>query len=86
MENVCNIKSESFLSRKAWIPKKISVIKAKGRNPVPVKWIFKSKEEADGLICINPRNLVKGYMQVPVVEFTESFFPVALDTSTMILI
>ena len=59
-----------FLSRKAWIPTKISVVKSKGRKPVPVKWVFKSKEEADGLIILELINLVKGYMQVPVVDFT----------------
>ena len=55
-------------------------------NTVPVKWVLKSKEEADGLICLKSRNIVKGYMQVPGVDFTESFYPVALDTSTRILI
>ena len=33
----------NFLSRKAWVLMKISVVKYKGRNSVPVKWIFKSK-------------------------------------------
>ena len=40
----------NFLSRKAWIPTKRSVIKAKGRKLVTVKWLFKIKEEAGGLI------------------------------------
>ena len=40
----------NILSRKAWIPTKISVVKSKGRKPVPVKWVFKSKEEAAGLM------------------------------------
>ena len=75
-----------FLSRKAWIPTKISVTKAKGRNPVPVKWVLKSKEQADGLIRLKSRNVVKGYMQVPGVDFTESFYPVAPDASTRTLI
>ena len=59
-----------FLSRKSWIPTKRSVVKAKGRNPAPVKWVFKRKEEAGGLIRLNSRNSVKGYMQVPGVGFT----------------
>ena len=37
-----------FLSRKAWILTKISIVKDKGSEPVPVKWVFKSNEEADG--------------------------------------
>ena len=55
----------NFLSIKAWILTKIIVVQVKGRNPVPVKWVFKSKEEADGLILIKSINVVKGYMQVP---------------------
>ena len=39
-------------SRKAWITIKRRKIKAKGINPVPVKWLFKSKEEPDGIICL----------------------------------
>ena len=36
----------NFISRKALIPTKGSVIKAKGKNPVPVKWVLNSREEA----------------------------------------
>ena len=37
----------NFISRKLWIPTKRSFVKAKGRNPVPVKWLFNGKEEPD---------------------------------------
>ena len=77
---------KKILSRKAWISTKRSVVKAKGRKPVPVKWILKIKEEADVLISPKSRNVVKLYMQVLGVDFTESFPPVALDTSTRIKI
>ena len=30
--------ANNFLSIKAWIKTKISVVKAKGRKPIPVKW------------------------------------------------
>ena len=60
--------------------------KAKGINIITVKWVFKSKEEAEGLTCMKSRNLVKGYIQVPGVDLTESFSPVASDTSTRILV
>ena len=76
----------NFLSRKAWIPTKKSLMKEKGRNPVPAKWIFNRKEEPDGLIFLKLINLVKGYTQVPGVDFTESFLLVTSDTSTRILI
>ena len=61
----------NFLSGKSWIPTKISVVKAKRRKPVPVKWILKSKEEADVLISPKSRNVVKLYMQVLGVDFKE---------------
>ena len=76
----------NFISRKALIPTKGSVIKAKGKNPVPVKWVLNSREEAGGLISLNNRNVVHGYMQVTGVYFTKSLSPVASDTSTSILI
>ena len=61
----------NFLSRKAWIPTKISAVKSKDGNPLHVKWIFKSKEDPDGLIHLKSINIVKGYMQVSGVEFTD---------------
>ena len=75
-----------FLSRKACIMTKRSVMKEKGGNPVPVKWVFKSKEDPDGLIHLKNINVVKGSMQVPGVEFTESLSPFASYTSTRIMI
>ena len=59
-----------FLSRKAWILTNIRVVKAKGRNKIFIKWVFNIKEDADGLIFMKSRNLVKGYMQVPGVDLT----------------
>ena len=75
-----------FLSRKAWIIIKIIKVKSKGRELVPVNWVFKIKEEHDGLIHLKLRNVVKGYMQVPGVDNTESFSLFATDMSTIILI
>ena len=62
-----------FLSRKAWIPINSSKVKSKGRNTVPVKWVLNGKEETDGLISLKSVNVVKGYIQVPEVDYTESF-------------
>ena len=71
---------------KAWISTKKIIMEGKVRKTVPVKWVFKSKEDPDGLISTKLRNVVKGYMKVPGVDFTDSFYPVASDTSTRILI
>ena len=62
------------------------VVKSKGRKPVPVKLLFKSKEEAVGLTSMNLRNEVKGYIQAPVFDFKDSLSPVAPHTSIRILI
>ena len=73
-----------FLSRKAWIPINRSNVESKGGNKVPVKWVLKRKEETYGLIHFKQRNVVKGYMQVPRFDYTESVSLVATDTSTRI--
>ena len=51
-----------------------------------MKWVFKSKEEPEGLIHLKSINTVNGYMQVPVFDYIESFSPLATDTSTGIMI
>ena len=71
-----------FCQEKPGLQQKEAFVKTKGRNTVPVNWIFKSKEKADGLIFLKSKNEVKGYMQVPGVDFKESFSTVTLDTST----
>ena len=71
MESVCDIRIKQFLSIKAWILTKKSVVKFKERNPGPVEWVFKSKEQIGGLIRPKSINVVKGYMQVRGVDFTE---------------
>ena len=52
----------NFMTIKAWVPIKRSKVKAKGKKPVPVKWLFKSKEEPDRLINFKSINVVKGHM------------------------
>ena len=61
-------------------------MKAKVRNPVPVKWVFKIKEDPGRLICMELINVVKGYMQLPLIRFIESFLSVASYTLTRTLI
>ena len=51
-----------------------------------MKWLFKSKEEPEGRIRLKSINVVKGFIQVPGVEYKESFSPFATDTSTRIMV
>jgi hypothetical protein len=56
-----------------------------GRKLVPVKWIFKIKEDHGGL-PYKSRSVVKGYMQIPGMDLTESFLPLAKYTTIGMII
>ena len=83
---VPSAKSEinNFLSRKAW--KKFPRDALKGRKPIPVKWIFKVKIEQDGTLRFKSRIVLKGYVMIPGVDYTEFFSPVATDTTVRTVI
>ena len=76
----------NFLYRKAWTPVKLSEVRKLGRKVIGVKWVFKTKSEWTGDLRLKSRIVTLGYMQVPGVDFTEKFSPVANDTSTRIII
>ena len=73
----------NFLGRKTWTfaPKS----DAKGRKLVGTKLVFKIKDEADGTLRYKTRIVTLGYMQIPGVDFTEKFSPVATDSSIRIV-
>ena len=79
-------KFNNFLYWDAWLPRNLAKIRNKGRKPIPTKWVFKTKLEANGTERLKPRIVTNGYLQVPGVYFTEKFSPVAMDTSTRIII
>ena len=54
---------------------------SKGRKPIGVKWVFKIKKESDYSLRYKSRVVSKGYMQIPGVDYTEKFSPVAQPTS-----
>jgi hypothetical protein len=76
----------NFLNRKAW--KKISreKIRQLRKKILKVKWVFKMKDEQDGSIRYKSRIVTKGYLQIPGVDYTESFAPVATDTTIRLLL
>jgi Reverse transcriptase (RNA-dependent DNA polymerase) len=50
------------------------------------KWIFKEKINPDGTIKYKARCVSRGFMQIPGVDYTESFEPVASESSIRIVI
>lgn len=58
-----------------------------GKDAIGLKWIYKSKFNADGSLKKNKARLVvKGYAQIPGTDFSETFAPVArLDTVRLII-
>jgi Reverse transcriptase (RNA-dependent DNA polymerase) len=50
------------------------------------KWIFKEKINPDGTIKYKARCVLRGFMQIPGVDYTESFAPVAPDSGIRIVI
>ena len=71
----------NFLYRDAWVPTKLAYVRKKGRKPIPVKWVFKTKLEPDGSEPLKSRIVSKGFMQVPGVDFTEDRKSTRLNSS-----
>jgi hypothetical protein len=50
--------------------------KAKNKNVIGTKWVFRNKLNEDGQVTRNKARLVcKGYAQVEGIDFEETFFP-----------
>ena len=80
----CIAEMNNFLNRKSWkfVPREeVSKI---NRKLIKTKMIFKKKSEADGKTRYKARCVSKGYMQIPGVDYTEKFSPVATDASIRI--
>ena len=56
-------------------------------NPIGIKWLFKNKEYADGIVVRNKARLVaQGFCQKEGIDFEETFAPVARLESIRILL
>lgn len=76
----------NFLNRGSWTKVTKTVAMKSGRKILKVKWVYKMKDEQDGSIRYKSRNVTKGYLQIPGVDYTESFAPVATDTTIRLLL
>eukprot|EP00980_Cylindrotheca_fusiformis_P025459 scaffold13757_cov82-Cylindrotheca_fusiformis.AAC.1 len=56
------------------------------QKPIRVKWVFKKKNEQDGSIRFKGRIVVKGFAQVPGIDFTNTHSPVAQDSSIKLVL
>ena len=57
-----------------------------GKKILNTRWVYRVKTTEDGKVKYRSRVVVKGYDQIPGVDFTESFAPTANDTTTKTLI
>ncbi|GKF81559.1 retrovirus-related pol polyprotein from transposon TNT 1-94, partial [Tanacetum coccineum] len=58
-----------------------------GKNVIKLKWLWKNKKDEDQTIIRNKAHLVaKGYAQEKVIDFEESFAPVAYLEAVMIFV
>ena len=76
----------NFLKRGAWRFVDKSMVMQEGRKIIPCIWVLKVKDEIDGTKRFKARLVSCGYVQIPGVDYTEKFSPVATDTSLKILI
>ena len=71
--------NENFYKQEVW--KKFPRNKLDGRKPLGSQWVFKIKREDDDSIQYKVHVVVKGYVQIPGVDFTDSFSPVATNSA-----
>ena len=76
----------NFIKRNAWYKVKRTKMLKLGRKAIKVKWVFKVKHEHDGSTRKKSRCVVQGFMQMPGVDYTESFSPVATDTGIRMVV
>jgi hypothetical protein len=74
-----NKEYENFQSRGVWKVVKRDTVK---KRTLKTRWVFRIKEDVlTGKTIYKARLVVKGYEQIPGVDFTETFAPVASDAT-----
>ena len=78
---------ENFMDRE--VRKEVSrqdTFRRLNRKLITTKWSFKTKDEVDNSIRYKARCVLRGFMQIPGVDFTEFFPLVACDTAIGVII
>jgi Reverse transcriptase (RNA-dependent DNA polymerase) len=74
----------NFVYRKSW--KKILRSELKGRKPLKTGYVFKLKDEKDINLAAKTRIVIKGYTEIPGVDYTEKFAPVVTSTTNHMVV
>jgi hypothetical protein len=75
---------QNFLDRDAWKEVPLHKVVKEGRKPFMTKTVFKIKEEQEGSTRYKSRIVSLGYDMIPGKDYTDSYSPVATDSSTRI--
>ena len=79
-------KFQNFLNHNSWEIVSREEARKHGKTIIGSKWVFKKKLEPNGTKRFKSRIVSKGYMQVPGVDYTEKFAPIANNMTTRLII
>jgi len=75
---------DNFVKRGSW--KKVQRKDLNGRKPLKTGWVYKWKDATTIDQAAKSRAVIKGYSEIPGVDYTESFAPVATSTTNNLVI
>ena len=65
----------NFIKRGSWLKIERKKVNDIGRKVIKTKKIFKINHEPNGTLRYKTRDVVKGFMKIPGVDYTDSFSP-----------
>ena len=81
--NVMHEELNNFIRNQVWE----LVERPKGHNVIGTKWVFRNKQDQDGIVVRNKARLVvQGYAQVEGLDFGETYAPLARLEAIRILL
>ena len=76
--NAMHEELNNFTSNQVWE----LVERPKGHNMIGTKWVFRNKQDQDGIVVRNKARLVaQGYTQVEGLDFGETYAPIAIGSN-----